>query len=351
MANGRDLLDYAIWRPGAPDGVGDLLRGRVEAVAPGLGGLFIALPAGSGFLPMHNGTAILSVGDAVLVEVTRGAQGGKGPRLSAVSASSDQPVTGSPALLQSGPNPLARLAAAYPDADIIADDPSLATSLIPQLRARTILATVAIPPELEVLIDALADPDVALPGGLRASICPTPALVAIDLDTATASTGRVSKQAAHFAANRAAIGPLLHQLRLRNLSGPILIDLAGLASRKRAVLRPEVETALSRDPLQPRLLGFTALGLMEILRPRVHPPLHELLAGPHASALAALREAANRARMPPHRVPDLRAGVGVVASLEQDRVARESFARLIGQPISIRMDPSLAHTGWTLDYD
>ncbi|MGI4802013.1 MAG: ribonuclease E/G [Janthinobacterium lividum] len=349
--NGLDLLDYAIWRPGAPDGVGDLLRGRVEAVVPRLGGLFVALPVGSGFLPMHNGMAVLGVGDAVLVTITRGAQGGKGPRLHAVPAGSDLPVTGSPALLQLGPNPMVRLAAAYPDADILADDPSFAASLSPQLRARTILTTVAIPPELEGLIDALAGPDVALPGGLRASICPTPALVAIDLDTAAASTGRESKQAAQFAANRAAIAPLLHQLRLRNLSGPILIDLAGLASRKRMALRPEVEAALSRDPLQPRLLGFTSLGLMEILRPRVHAPLHELLTGPHASALAGLREAANHARMPPHRVPDLRAGIGVIASLQQDCIARESFVRLTGRPISIRMDPSLAYTGWVLDFD
>ena len=37
-----DLLDYAIWRPGAPDGVGDLHRGRVIARVPAMAGAFVA---------------------------------------------------------------------------------------------------------------------------------------------------------------------------------------------------------------------------------------------------------------------------------------------------------------------
>ena len=37
------LLDYAIWRPGAPDGVGDVHRGRVIARVPAMAGAFVAL--------------------------------------------------------------------------------------------------------------------------------------------------------------------------------------------------------------------------------------------------------------------------------------------------------------------
>ena len=40
---GGALRDYAIWRPGAPDGVGDLSRGRVTARVAALGGSFVAL--------------------------------------------------------------------------------------------------------------------------------------------------------------------------------------------------------------------------------------------------------------------------------------------------------------------
>ena len=347
-ADGERLLDYALWRPGAPDGVGDLWRGRVEAVLPALGGAFVSLGAEFGFLPLREGDRRLGDGDAVLVQVVRSAQGGKGPRLRLAEAGSEP--AGPPGLLAAGPDPLARLAAAHPDAPIVTDDPFVAAGLAPGLRDRITLSAVAIPAEIEAQVDALSETVVALPGGMRASIHPTPALVAVDLDGGAASAGRQLKQTAQFAANRAAIGPLLHQLRLRNLSGAILIDLAGLAARKRSALRPEIEAALACDPLRPKLLGFTALGLVEILRPRIHPPLHELLAGPHAAALAALRAADRIASTPPHRLPGLVAGLDVSAALERDSTARDALARRAGRPISIRMDPSLSALAWSLDH-
>ena len=128
-----------------------------------------------------------------------------------------------------------------------------------------------------------------MPAGMRASIYPTPALVAIDLDMAAATASRQAKASAQMAANLAALPALARQIRLRNLSGAILVDPAGLSLKRRPKLAPALAMALATDPLQPRLLGFTALGLAEIVRRRVRPPLHELLAGPHAAGLAALR--------------------------------------------------------------
>ena len=37
------LLDYALWRPGAPDGVGDVHRGRVIARVPAMAGAFCSI--------------------------------------------------------------------------------------------------------------------------------------------------------------------------------------------------------------------------------------------------------------------------------------------------------------------
>ncbi len=347
VADGDTLLDYALWRPGAPDGVGDLYRGRVQSVLPALGGAFVVLGATTGFLPLREHGPRPGDGDAVLVRVVRSAQGGKGPRLELAGA---EPAPGPVALLSPGPDPLVRLAGAYPDAPILCDDAAL-PGLAPSLRDRIERVEPVWTPGIAAQVDGLGTlHDIALPGGMRASITPTPALVAIDLDGGGGSGRTLSKPAAQFAANRAAIGPLLHQLRLRNLSGAILIDLAGLAAKKRAVLAPEIEAALARDPLRPKLLGFTRLGLAEIVRVRTHPPLHELLAGPHAAALAALREAALIVAAPPHRLPALAAGLGVAASLDQDPFARADLARRAGRKLAIRLDASLPSDGWRFDH-
>jgi len=78
------LLDYAVWRPGAPDGVGDLHRGRIAALAPAMAGAFVRLEgAADGFLPDSEGGAGATEGQALGVRVVRAAQGGKGPRLTA----------------------------------------------------------------------------------------------------------------------------------------------------------------------------------------------------------------------------------------------------------------------------
>ena len=65
-----------------------------------------------------------------------------------------------------------------------------------------------------------------LPGGARASIHPTPALVAIDMDTGGATAERRPSQAAQMAANLLALPEVARQIRLRNLSGAVVVDVA-----------------------------------------------------------------------------------------------------------------------------
>ena len=369
-----DLLDYAIWRPGAPDGVGDLHRGRVTARAPALGGAFVALDGAEGFLPDTEGGKTASEGTILGVRVIRAAQGGKGPRLSARLSAEEQGRVGrlgeeqgtagragesgggrvargnsrrEPArarwrwcgagrgrssgwqrcirmrrcgsTIQPWPPPCARRSAAgLPSARGVFDDDLLGQ------------------------IDALAQPEFVLPSGARLSFHPTPALVAIDVDTGGATGG-------HMAINRDLVPVLARQIRLRNLSGAILVDFAGLPARRRSALGPALAEALEDDPVRPRLLGFTALGLAEIVRPRVHPPLHELLAGPHAAGLAALCAIAEAAAADPSRMAALRAAPAVVRALEQDRAAMEDLARRTGRTLILRSDPSLAGNTWTME--
>ncbi|MBE7209650.1 MAG: ribonuclease E/G [Gluconacetobacter diazotrophicus] len=349
VADGAVLLDYALWRPGAPDGVGELHRGRIEAVLPALGGAFIAIGGGAtGFLPLSGSASPAPEGTPLGVEIVRAAQGGKGPRLAARPLPADVDVSGPPALVRPGPSPLDHLAARHDAAPIRVNDPSLRAEAAPALRPRMTVTTDGFPSGIEDQVAALASPDIALPGGMRASIHPTPALVAIDLDAGAASADRAPRQAAQFAANRMALPPLLHQLRLRDLSGAILLDLAGLPSRKRPALRDDIAAVLARDPAAPRLLGFTALGLAEILRPRQRPPLHELLAGPHAAALAALRDVAAAAAFPGAPLPDIHASLPVAAAIDGDAAARRWFERRYGRAPLVRADPALSGHAWTL---
>jgi Ribonuclease G/E len=342
LVDAETLLDYGIWRPGAPDGVGDLRRGRVVARVAAMAGSFVALDGADGFLPDSEGGAGLREGDAVSVRVTRAALGGKGPRLTARLAPDEVP----PAC---GPGALLELARRNPAAPVRIDDGALAGRLQAELGGRLEIAARAFDDGIEEQVLALSESSVELDNGARLHIHPTPALVAIDIDTSGAMAPRQGKTAAHLATNLAILPALARQIRLRNLSGAIVVDFAGLPARRRASLAPMLHAALAADPLRPRLLGFTALGLAEIVRPRIHPPLHELLSGPHAAGLAALRRIATEVATPPHRLPALRASPAIVAALHGDAEALPALARRAGRAVVLRADPGLPITAWTIE--
>jgi Ribonuclease G/E len=350
---GERLVDYAIWRPARPDGVGDLHRGRVIARVPAMAGAFLAVAGAEGFLPDSEGGRDAPAGSVLGVRITRAAQGGKGPRLTARLMPEEAAMigAGSPELLRRGPSALARLAALHPAAPVLADDPALVAALRSALgeRVRAVPAGSAFDDAMETAVADLAEPVVALPGGGAMTIEPTRALVAIDLDAGAATAERRTKAEAQAGFNRAALPALAAAIRLRNLSGAILVDVAGMRPRARAALAPALAAALASDPLRPRLLGFTALGLAEIVRPRIHPPLHEMLAGPHAAGLAALRALAREAAARPGLRPVLVAAPDVVAALQADQEALADLARRAGHPLMLRSDPALAAGAWMME--
>ncbi len=347
MLDGEILDHFTVWRPGAPDGLGDVFIGRVVARVPAMAGAFVALPDAEGFLPDTEGAAVLTEGEAVAVRVVRTAQGGKGPRLARADPGFNAPGA-VPRLVSHGKNPLHRLAAHFPEAEIRVDSPSLYAALRSEgLSAR--LVPKAFDDALSGEIEALAEPWAALPGGVRAGFFPTPALTAIDMDGGASTAARAPKAAVQSAANRAALPELARQIRLRNVSGAIFIDFAGLPVKRRASLGPALSECLAADPAQPRLLGFTALGLAEILRPRTTPPLHEVLAGPHAAGLAALRVVSRRAQAEPARPLRLLAAPEMVRALQEDPVALGEFAEGVAHRLDLRSDPKIPIFGWTID--
>jgi Ribonuclease G/E len=244
------LMELALERPGATDGVGDVHAGRVTALVPAMAGAFVALQDAEAFLPDTDGAAGLTEGGVLAVRVTRAAQGGKGPR---VAACHGEDLAGSAQLrlLRRGPSAVDDLLAAYTAEPIVSG---------------------AFDDALEGEIETLGGPVAELAGGMRARFAATPAFTAIDLDSGAATAARAPKATAQMAANLAVLPGLVRQIVLRNFSGAILIDFAGIPSRKRRALAPALESALQADPLRPRLAGFSNLGFAEISRPRKRPP-------------------------------------------------------------------------------
>jgi hypothetical protein len=344
-------VDSALWRPGAPDGVGDLHRARVISRVPALAGAFVALDGCEGFLPDSAGGAGLNEGVVLGVRVVRAAQGGKGPRLTAQIDDDDRARIGSgpPALIRNGPNAVLRLAMLHPQASVIVDDPALAAILRPDLGERVSIARPAFDEAAAEVFASLARPSVALPGGSTMHVHPTPALTAIDIDLGTAGTGRGEKGNVHRNANLRVLPELARQIRLRNLGGAIVVDLAGLSAKRRSALGPAFEQALSHDVLPTRFLGFTALGFAEILRPRIHPPMHEVLSGPHAAGLEALRSLMIESLARPSATFRLVASPAIANALEADRHARSDLAARTGRPLMIETDPMLPPSKWRVE--
>lgn len=325
-------VDAVIGRDSARHSVGEVWRARVTAIVPAMAGAFCDLGGVAGFLPDSAGARGRTVGEVFGVRITRAAQGGKGPRLAAAPM-----PPGPQGLVTPAPPALPRLAALHPGATIEVSAPAL----LPQAPGALLRPEVAA--EVEAIFAGLAEPVVSLPRGGALRIHPTPALTAIDVDTGAATAGGGAQSRAQAGFNRALLPAMARAIRVRNLSGAIVVDFAGMPARRRGALVGPLAEALAADPLRPRLLGFTALGFAEILRPRVEPPLAELLAGPHAAGLAALRAALAAG------CTRLRAAPDVAAALDADGPARAAFARAAGAPAAIASDPTLPSCRWSLD--
>ena len=336
------LTEAWVERPARPDGVEDLHRGRVVAISAAMSGAFVALQGNeTGFLPESAASAprqpikqAVQEGQVLGLRVTRAAQAGKGPRLSAVLTDAEAALIaaapqGAPRLVARGPSAAERLAARYPKAVLRVTGVGLVARLRVALGDRVLAQHGAVfDEEIEGEFAALAESAVALPGGGVLHIQTTRALTALDVDSGGAADGL-----ARF--NEAALPEISRQIRLRNLSGAMLLDVAGLSAKRRQALLEPLRAALAPDRLA-RLVGLTGLGLVEIVRDRIHPPLAEILHTPLAEGLAALRQAArDAAARPAHRLM-LEARPEVIAGLRDLPGALEEYAALTGHGLELR---------------
>lgn len=106
---------------------------------------------------------------------------------------------------------------------------------------------------------------------------PTEALTVIDVNTGK-YTGKKNTAETFSLINEEAALEVARQLRLRNLSGIILVDfinMEGKEAKKR--LLSLLRDACSQDPIPVRVVDMTPLGLVEITRKKISRPLAEQL--------------------------------------------------------------------------
>jgi len=120
---------------------------------------------------------------------------------------------------------------------------------------------------------------VSLPSGGTVIFSETPALIAIDVNVGGAAKG--GREQSSLNTNLEAAIEIARQIRLRNLSGLLVIDFVSMKNRDNgAKLLDALRLALNDDPQQVFLGGFTRFGLVELTRKRTAPSLAALLGGP-----------------------------------------------------------------------
>lgn len=105
---------------------------------------------------------------------------------------------------------------------------------------------------------------------------PCEAMTVIDVNTAK-FTGKHELSDTVLQTNLEACQEIARQVRLRNVSGIIIIDMIDMISREHhhAVLEA-LNRAFSDDRVKTVVHGFTSLGLVEMTRKRSRPPLREV---------------------------------------------------------------------------
>ena len=128
---------------------------------------------------------------------------------------------------------------------------------------------------LETQLEEALRERVWLKSGGYLVIQPTEALTVIDVNTGKFE-GAKQREAAFLKINREAAAEIARQLRLRNLSGIIVVDFINMEEEEsRRLLLAELDAALRRDPVHTVLVDMTRLSLVEITRQKRERSLAE----------------------------------------------------------------------------
>lgn len=129
-------------------------------------------------------------------------------------------------------------------------------------------------------INHLCDRRVDIPGGAYIVIDKTEALTVIDVNTGQ-FVGSKGLEDTVFRTNLAAADTIAKQLRIRNISGIIVIDFIDMESKEhRDAVLERLENALKPDHLRTATIGMTPLGLVELTRKKTRLGLDDFMLQP-----------------------------------------------------------------------
>ena len=128
---------------------------------------------------------------------------------------------------------------------------------------------------LETVFTQAVQPRVWLKSGGYLVIEPTEAMTVIDVNTGKFS-GKKNMRDTLLKINLEAAEAVAHELRLRNLSGIIIVDFIDMeAEEDRELLMEALRAAVRNDPVKTTVVDMTKLNLVELTRKKVRPSLYQ----------------------------------------------------------------------------
>ena len=196
------------------------------------------------------------------------------------------PTAASPSVLEKPRTTLERLLDDYlprGDTRLVTNDAALAKSMekhLPTVCEPTL--QIAEVPGLQNQLEHALARKVWLNSGANLFIDPCEAMTVIDVNSAKFTGKRVLEDTI-LRLNLEAAVEIARQIRLRNLSGIILVDFVDMdCEPHRQQVMQMMKEALAADRVKTVVHGFTSLGLMEITRKRTSLPLREIATVPCA---------------------------------------------------------------------
>ncbi len=130
---------------------------------------------------------------------------------------------------------------------------------------------------VEERIKKALSPQVWLKSGGYLVIEPTEALTVIDVNTGKYDGRHKDSEEVYLKINMEAADEIARQLRLRNISGMVIVDFINMKDKSdMAVLAAELKQQIKKDGVHTVFVDFTALGLAEITRQKKKRPLYEI---------------------------------------------------------------------------